>query len=133
MAVNKEHSEMAEHLGPHDMSMDEAINKATRVTARDFPSDEQPDLSKLRTVVLKHGQFVTKVAKYWSIRSGRSGKDKHNSLVLETLKRTKMRGWERETEHSITIEDRGDDDEILKLFNFLAALPQIDQDFRLIG
>jgi hypothetical protein len=115
-------------LGDYNDSLETAIEKATRVLARNFAEDDQPDLDSLRTVVLKQGKLVSKVAKYWGIRSRRTGEHKCNRLNLVSLRRTKERGWEFEIRRSITIDDRDKDDSIGRLFDLLASLPQIDEE-----
>jgi len=117
---------MAENLGPYDITLEQALNRAINIIARDFPSDDQPDIDGLKSIVLKKGKNVTKVAKYWEIRSRNTGEHKYNNLNIITLRQTKARGWELEPEHSITIDDKAEDDSIAKLFGFLAALPQIN-------
>lgn len=114
------------NLGDYDLSLDEAIQQAVLVTARDFGQTEKPDLDSLRTVVLYDGKYVKKIAKHWGIRSRNSGQHKYNNLNLITLRRTKKRGWELETDKSITIDDKPENGSVNILFKFLASLPQID-------
>jgi len=116
---------MKVRLGSSDLSLDEAIQRATRVIAKTFSADEHPDLQHLRYVILKQGKLVTKAAKVWGIRDRNKREFLHNTLVLETLRVTKKRGWELETHHSITLES---DDEIRRLFDFLAAIPELEGD-----
>lgn len=118
---------MVEKLGDSSMSLEDAANEAIRVMSRKFDADHQPDLSGLKTCELKKGKYAFKIAKYWTIRSRKSGKVKHNQLTLQTLRCTQKRGWEWEEEHTITLSDEGED-EIGKLFSFLAGLPRIDAE-----
>lgn len=114
---------MKVHLGSSKLSLEEAIQRATRVIARTFSADEQPDLQHSRIAVLKQGRYVSKVAKVWGIRDRHTLEFLHNSLVLETLRVTKRGGWVLETHHSITLEG---DDEIRSLFDLLGALPEFE-------
>ncbi|MCD4687301.1 MAG: DUF4263 domain-containing protein [Anaerolineae bacterium] len=116
---------MPENLGSHKMTLDEAMDKAIKINSRRFDADQQPDLSGVKICVLKEGRYVKKVAKYWKIRSRKSGAEKHGQLVLYTLRCTKARGWEWEDEHTITLTEE-DGDEVAKLFSFLAGLPGVE-------
>lgn len=113
-------------LGDASLSFDEALDKAIRVQIRGFSSEEQPNLSSIKNIVLQKGTYVTKAATCWDIRSTNTGEYKFSNLVLYTLRRTKKRGWEFETHRSITIGDEKHPDAINKLMNFLCSLPQLE-------
>ena len=116
----------SEHLGDYNMSLDEAINKAVRIEAQKFEPEQQPHLNARKEIVLYEGKYAKKIAVFWGIRDHKTGKHKFNNLVLMTLKRTKKRGWEKEPDHSITIDDKPEQNSVQTLFNFLVSLPQIE-------
>ncbi len=113
------------HLGDQSMSLEEAIEKATHISARQFEPDLQPHLEDLKTILLSESTRTWKIAKYWGIRNPKTGRHSHYTLNLETLSRTKQYGWESKTDKSLTIDDKGPNDSIERLFSFLASQARI--------
>lgn len=116
-----------EPLGAYELSLEQAFEEAVRILNRSFDSDNQPDLAGLKRAVLKKGQRTYKFAKYWTIRDRHTGEENGHQLTLATLSHTKKRGWELEGKHTITLNDK-EDNEIQKLVNFLASLSLVSNE-----
>ncbi len=101
------------HLGDASLTREEAIRKALQITVSNLTSDQQPDLESVKTFVLHEGPIVTKVARFWDIRSS-TGEVRHSSFKFETLRRTKERGWELELHHSFSSSDKSDAEAVEK-------------------
>src|SRR5687768_518106 len=108
-----------EKIGDYSLTLNQVITKS-----KELDIAKNPDLKGVQECVLKDGPQAFKVATYWTIRDRHSGQAHHQCLKLETFKRTKARGWERKLENSISL-DNEDDDEVQKLFDFLATLTHI--------
>ena len=120
------------HLGDKDMSLDDAIVKATQIVSRQFDPKAQPNLENVKSVVLSESTRTWKIAKYWGIRNQNTGQHSHYTLTLETLSRTRQYGWESKVDKSITIDDKPENNSIYKLFSFLASQSEIDTDGRYV-
>ena len=96
------------NLGDASLSREEAISKALQITVSNLTRDQQPDLESVKTFVLHKGPIVTKVARFWEIRSSSTGEVTHSSFKFETLRRTKERGWELELHHSFSPGNKSD-------------------------
>ena len=113
-------------LGDADLSPEEAIQRSIQYTVSEFSGDEHPDISNLKHFVIQKSKRTIKLAKCWDIRSRRTREYKFSSLVLETLKVTKKRGWESEKLHSITLGDKDNPDAIERLIRFLSSVKSVD-------
>lgn len=111
-----------EKIGDYSLNLKQVITKS-----KELDIVKNPDLQGIQECVLKDGPQAYKVATYWTIRNRHSGQPHHQSLKLETFKRTKARGWERKPENSISL-DNENDDEVQKLFDFLATLTHIKSE-----
>lgn len=80
-----------------------------------------PNVGRVEQVWLKEGPRVFRVATLLEILDPKVGKRHHYSLKLDTLNRTTKVGWFSKAEQSIRIEGKPEDDEIERLFSFLAA------------
>ena len=110
-------------MGDYELTRSEAIKEAVKIICNPIISAEKPELESVKTVVIYCGERATKFV-VWGIRDGESGESRGKNLSLQTIRRTKVRGWETDPEKSITIEDDGID--ILR--TFLKELPQLSID-----
>lgn len=123
MELDQSRNEAKSHLGDYELTRSEAIQEAVKIICNPVVSAEKPELESVKTVELYCGDRATKFV-VWGIRDGESGESKGKNLGLQTIRRTKARGWETDPEKSITIEDDGID--ILR--KFLNELPQLPID-----
>lgn len=121
MAFNRSDSEAKQHLGDFEMPRNKAIQEAVKIECSPVNSAAKPELESIKTVELYCGERATKFV-LWGIRNRESGESKGKNLGLQTIRRSKSRGWETDPEHSITIQDNGID--ILRVF--LNELPNLD-------
>jgi hypothetical protein len=96
-----------------------------------------PNLGKMVQVVLKNGPRTFRVATLWEIVEGTERKFHHYSLRIDTIDRTKKRGWFSRPDASARLEGEEDDDEIQKLYRFLKTavekrFPSIDGDVHIL-
>ncbi|MCY4019601.1 MAG: DUF4263 domain-containing protein [Chloroflexi bacterium] len=123
MESDRYDSEAKQRLGDYELPRSEAIREAVKIICNPVHSAEKPELESVKTVVLYRRDRATKFV-VWRIRDGESGEAKGKNLSLQTIRRTKARGWETDPDKSITIEDNGID--ILR--KFLNELPQLSID-----
>ncbi len=81
---------------------------------------EGSDIRQVAEVVLKKGPRAYKTAALLEVINKQTGELHHHTLVLEQIKYTKKNGWEYESKHKITLEDK-DGQEVHDLFVFLNA------------
>ena len=114
------------HLGDASLSREEAIKRALQITVSNLPRDQQPNLKCVKTFVLHKGPIVTKVARFWEIRSSSTGEVRHSSFKFETLRSTKERGWELELHHSFSPSDKSDAEAVEKPHMFFSSMNSLD-------
>ncbi len=114
------------NLGDASLSREEAIKRALPISVSNLPSDQHPNLAAVKTLVLQEGPRVTKNVRCWDIRSRSTGKVKYSSMIFETLKRTKARGWELEEHHSFSLGDKNNPSAVEKLFRFLSSMKSLE-------
>ena len=111
-------------LGEFQLSKDEAFERAIRVVCKRLELPDNPGLDRMKTVEVFDGPQAIKFV-LWGIRDDEENdQPERGNLHLQTVRRTKARGWELEPEHSITI----DHDSTVKLHMFLSTLPQLETE-----
>ena len=69
-------------------------------------AQEGSGIRQVANVVLKKGPRAYKTAALLEVINTQTGKVHHHTLVLEQVKFTKKNGWEYESKHKITLEDK---------------------------
>jgi|YNPBryunderm2012_1023409.scaffolds.fasta_scaffold11791_2 hypothetical protein len=100
---------------PSDQDIEAVLFKRQQVEQQ-----KHPDIRLVDKIILKDGPRAYKVASHWVFVNRHSGEISHHSLRLETLRR-KKNGWTSDDKHSLTLEDK-DEQEVTKLFHFLSVV-----------
>lgn len=114
------------NLGNSQLSVDQAIERAIKVSAKVFDQANQPDISAVKKLILQKGKYVIKFVTCWDIRSRNTGNHKFSNLVFYTLRKTKKRGWEFEIRRSITLGDENNTNIAEHLITFLSSLSSVN-------
>ena len=113
---------MPQNFGDYTQTLDAVI-------ARSVELDQQgnPDIQNLKHCVLKNGPLAYKYAKYWTVVNRHTHELHHHGLTIETVYRTKTKGWELKDKNVISLDDENGD-QIQRLFDFLATTSHVKGD-----
>ncbi|MEO1036989.1 MAG: Shedu anti-phage system protein SduA domain-containing protein [Pseudomonadota bacterium] len=81
---------------------------------------ESSHIRQIAEVTLRHGPQTYKTASLMEVMNKRTGETHHHVLILEQFKHTSRIGWQYESSHKITLDDR-DGQQIHDLFALLNA------------
>lgn len=112
-------------IGDYNLTFEEVLLETIRIESHSFQAELQPDIEGVRTWILRDSVRSKKIAKYWTIRDRHTGNVHHHQLTIETINHVKKdKGWFVQEKNTITLSDE-DENDISKLFNALASIPQI--------
>lgn len=97
---------------PSDQNIEAVLFERQRVE-----QERNPDIQLIDKVILKNGPRAFKVASHWVFVNRHTGEINHHTLRLETFRKAKL-GWSMDAEHSLTLEDRAEQ-EVTRLLHFL--------------